>query len=284
MIGNSAVSIVTVTYNAEGSIRGTIESVASQTFSDYEYIIIDGLSKDRTVSIAEQYSEQFKRGNITYKIVSENDTGIYNAMNKAYQYCSGDYILFLNAGDKLCDSDALKNLWIKVGKNPFADIIYADTIEKHMNLYRYAVGEDICVINEKMPFCHQSVLTARELFKDDKYNENYKICADYDFYLRKYLERKRFVYVGIPLSIYDMNGVSSSDDSYAFFYERIKIRYETSVINKKEFETEVKRLIYRKKKRIIINMIKKIIPNNILRHRKIRQLKQRGWKEWEEIT
>ena len=89
------ISIITVVFNGESLIERTIKSVLEQTFASIEYIIVDGLSNDGTLSIAKQYSSSIT------KIISEKDHGIYDAMNKGLKMATGNYILFLNAGDEL---------------------------------------------------------------------------------------------------------------------------------------------------------------------------------------
>jgi Glycosyltransferases involved in cell wall biogenesis len=86
-------SIITVTYNAEKVIEKTIQSIVGQTYKNYEYIIIDGASKDSTLAIIDKY-----RDNVN-KLISEPDKGLYDAMNKGIAAASGDYLCFLNAGD-----------------------------------------------------------------------------------------------------------------------------------------------------------------------------------------
>ena len=95
----SKISVVTVCYNAEESIEETMKSVFSQTYSDIEYIVIDGASTDNTLGVINRFSDYS-----FLKIVSEPDSGLYNAMNKAIRMAQGDYIIFLNSGDMFCDS------------------------------------------------------------------------------------------------------------------------------------------------------------------------------------
>jgi len=90
-------TVVTAVFNAEDVIEKTIKSVLNQTYTPYEYLIIDGKSSDKTVEIIRKYSKHFEEKNITLKIVSEKDNGIYNAMNKGIDLAEGDFISFLNA-------------------------------------------------------------------------------------------------------------------------------------------------------------------------------------------
>ena len=93
------VSIITVCFNSEKTIRDTIDSVLNQTYKNIEYIIVDGKSVDTTIDIIKSYELEFKRKNISFKWISEKDTGIYNAMNKGVRLAKGDLIGILNSDD-----------------------------------------------------------------------------------------------------------------------------------------------------------------------------------------
>lgn len=97
-------SIITVTYNAEKVLEDTIQSVISQTYHHVEYIIVDGASKDDTLSIIDRYRSRI------HTVVSEPDKGLYDAMNKAISLASGDYLCFLNAGDCFHEDDTLQQM------------------------------------------------------------------------------------------------------------------------------------------------------------------------------
>ena len=113
------ISVITVTYNAAKELPATLESLAAQTFSDFEHLIIDGASSDDTLAIARKMSPKAR-------IVSEPDKGLYDAMNKGLRTAKGDYILFLNAGDAFHAPDSLQAYADAAG--PDVDIIYGDTI------------------------------------------------------------------------------------------------------------------------------------------------------------
>lgn len=112
-------SIITVNLNNREGLRKTIESVICQSFSDYEYIIIDGGSTDGSKELIELYQNK-----VTYWI-SETDKGIYNAMNKGIKTGKGDYCLFLNSGDWLVNSTVIEK---EFSDSKQADIIYGNTI------------------------------------------------------------------------------------------------------------------------------------------------------------
>ncbi len=110
------VSVITVVYNGEAFLERTIQSVINQTYPAIEYIIIDGGSKDGTVAIIQKYQH-----NIAYW-VSEPDRGLYDAMNKGLAVATGEYVLFLNAGDTFFDNHTLQNVFIHW--QPNVDIFY----------------------------------------------------------------------------------------------------------------------------------------------------------------
>ena len=107
------ITIVTVCYNAEETIKNTIESVLSQNYCNYEYIVIDGKSTDNTLTILNDYRKGFQEKGIDYYIYSEKDNGIYDAMNKGIEHSLGDWIILMNADDSFYSSDVLTQVFDK---------------------------------------------------------------------------------------------------------------------------------------------------------------------------
>jgi glycosyltransferase involved in cell wall biosynthesis len=133
------ISIVTVCRNSEATIRSTIESVLAQTYSDIEYIIVDGASTDNTLSIVNEY-----RGRI-HRIISEPDNGIYDAMNKGIKISTGDYLGILNSDDFFASNEIISGLAAFLKNHPFLDASYGDVvfveknnIEKNIRFYSSA--------------------------------------------------------------------------------------------------------------------------------------------------
>mgnify|MGYP000895745767 FL=1 len=170
------ISIITVVYNCKDDLEMTIKSIIDQTYPNIEYIVIDGNSNDGTIDIIKKYQNK-----ITYWI-SEPDEGIYDAMNKGIRQSTGDWINFMNAGDRFYDQNILSSLFIPVPK-PSTDIIYGDTE------FIYTFGKyirkpaSLTYLKESMIFCHQSSFVRTYLLKKREFNTKYKICADYDFFL-----------------------------------------------------------------------------------------------------
>lgn len=227
---NITYSIITVCYNAEKEICETIESILKQTEQSFEYIIVDGSSTDDTLKIANEYAKDFDKKNITCKIYSEPDLGIYNAMNKGISYASGQWVNFMNAGDCFFDENVLIN--IKQQMDEDIDVIVGQTIVKDHQYYQKRICDNISLLTEMMPFCHQSVFVKGSLYKEYKFDEQFRIAADYDLLLRLYLQGKNFKLAHQTVAVYDLSGVSEASPR-ASREETIKVR-EKNNIHKKE--------------------------------------------------
>lgn len=203
-------SIITVNLNNSEGLQKTIESVISQTYTDFEYIIIDGGSTDGSVDIIKKYTDK-----ITYW-VSENDSGIYNAMNKGIKVAKGEYCQFLNSGDALFSNVILN----KVAENIINEYkIYYGNVQRI-----YSDGRTVIkTYPEELSFsffidsalAHQSVFIKRTLFYDFFfYNEKYKILADWDFLVYAICKKNTpYKFLDFNVSDYNMNGISSQKES-----------------------------------------------------------------------
>lgn len=197
------ISIITVCLNEADALASTCDSIRSQRYPNLEWIVIDGVSTDGSLDLLRDYEDC-----ITY-LVSEPDDGIYDAMNKGIGLSSGDYLLFLNAGDKLADPDVLYSV------KPYSDvgIIYGD-IEVTSNgtsevlEFPQKLPEDF-LIKKMMP--HQSSFIKKSLFyKYGLYDLSYKIAADYDFFVRiLHVNRVKSMHCGALISIFCTGGVSN---------------------------------------------------------------------------
>jgi glycosyltransferase involved in cell wall biosynthesis len=200
------ISIVTINFNNEIGLTKTIESVVEQTYQDFEYIVIDGGSKDRSKEIIQRHSDR-----LAYW-VSESDKGIYNAINKGISKASGDYLLILNSGDCLYNPDTLMQIAPYLdNKN---DIIYGKTL-----LVNGPDGDQIKDAPQTLSFeyisrhslVHQSMFVRKDLHNQvGLYNEQLSIVADWAFTLDALAFFKaRAVYAPLVISKYDMTGISN---------------------------------------------------------------------------
>jgi putative colanic acid biosynthesis glycosyltransferase len=200
-------SIITIVYNGENCIEETLDSVLNQSYKSYEYIIVDGLSKDKTLEICYNYKD-----NIT-KIISEPDNGLYDAMNKGIKLATGDYILFLNCGDTFFDKYTLEHVVRELNNlENLPDLIYGDSIEvDQKNILLYKKARDYHLIKFGLFTHHQSIFYKLECIKnsDLSYNLNYKIGADYDFTVKFLLTCKNVLYVNFPICKFKQGGFSS---------------------------------------------------------------------------
>lgn len=180
-------SIITVCRNSEETIERTIQSVICQTYIDFEYIIVDGKSEDKTLEIIEKYKDKIT------KIISEPDNGIYDAMNKGLSLATGDYVMFLNSDDVFLHEKVLSLVAEKSYDNKY-DILYGDLLflkknnghcnnskQGHVN-YIYLCGGMLY---------HPTIFAKKTLFdKIGNFDTNYKIIADYDWILRALVQYK----------------------------------------------------------------------------------------------
>ena len=207
-------SIITINRNnAEGLLK-TIESVVSQTFDNYEYIIIDGASTDSSVNTIKQYADK-----VTYW-VSEPVKGIYNAMNKGILQAKGEYCLFLNSGDYLYSNDVLYKAFIE--NNCDEDIVTGDMLklypdqtsrlDKGQAYARKQEGRELTLFDMYWgTLNHSSSFIKRKLFDEyGLYDENYKIVSDWIFFLKTIgLNNAKVKYIDLIISSFDMSGVSN---------------------------------------------------------------------------
>ena len=178
-------SIITVTYNAEKVLEDTIQSVIFQTYRNVEYIIVDGASKDHTLEIVNKYHNRIN------KVISEPDKGLYDAMNKGIQLATGDYLCFLNAGDKFHDSDTLQKIVHTLKGQERPDVIYGETAivdeEGHfLHMRRLSTPAHLnwTSFKQGMLVCHQAFFVNRELAINHLYDLQYRFSADFDWCIR----------------------------------------------------------------------------------------------------
>jgi glycosyltransferase involved in cell wall biosynthesis len=214
-------SIITINYNNAAGLKKTLDSVAIQTCTDFEHIVVDGASADESVEIIREYENTLASNlspltsHLTW--LSEPDTGIYNAMNKGVRLAKGEYTLMLNSGDYLVDEHIVENvLPILDG----TDIIQGNTISVINNkeiINRGYAKSDISFIDVyKGIFLHQATFSKRILFEKYGYfDESYKIGGDTVFFLRTLgFGNASFAYRDINVAYYDGDGISTNHTPY----------------------------------------------------------------------
>lgn len=226
-------TIITVCLNAADTIDKTLKSIISQSFKNIELIIFDGKSEDNTVDIIKKYKD-----NIAF-FQSAKDDGVYDAMNRALEKASGDYVLFFNAGDTFCSEDVLENAMKVISENADYDFVFgwSKCIDKNAvcartDKYDNYKNKTFFADNN---ICHQAIFYKRSLFSNDKYDtQNFKIYADWDFNVRCVkLKKAKILPLNFEICNFLIGGISTNmQNSKIFEAERrlilkkyFKIRY-----------------------------------------------------------
>ena len=205
-------SIITITYNAEQFLERTIQSILAQTDQDFEYIIVDGRSKDGTLLIASTYKNRVNQ------LISEPDKGLYDAMNKGLKLAAGDFVWFMNAGDEINDKETVSRI-VNVAREslPVPDVLYGDTFfvnnEGEIQGLRSEITPHRLPKNLKwqdmklgMLVCHQSFIVRKSIAP--LYMEN-NLSADVDWEIECLKRAKEVQYLDFVVAKYLTGGVSN---------------------------------------------------------------------------
>ena len=194
-------SIITVNFNDAEGLERTIKSVISQTFYDYEFIVIDGGSTDKSVDVIKKYESH-----IDYW-VSEPDGGIYPGMNKGLRQAQGEYVNFMNGGDCYHSSNVLEQIF---SLNTDADIITGAHAEN--GLRNVGKGGVTMLDLYKWAIDHQASFIRRDLALRHPYDEKYRIVSDWKFFIEALVyENSSFYYTDIIVVDVDMTGISNTN-------------------------------------------------------------------------
>jgi len=227
------ITIITVTYQAAAVLQRTLDSVSRQTFQQIEHLIIDGASKDDTVKIAEAYQKK-----VAYPVIiqSEPDHGLYDAMNKGLHKATGDYLVFLNAGDTLHADDTLTTLTshlLPLTSHLSPAVIYGDTAivdseGKFLHLRRLRPPKRLTWRSFKhgMLVCHQAFYVRTDIAQQEDYDLRYRHSADVDWCIRvmKRAEEMRLPLVNTNTILADfMEGGNTTQNHRASLKERYQV-------------------------------------------------------------
>lgn len=203
-------SIITVCYNAAATIEPTLKSVAEQSWADYEHIIMDGASKDATLEVCRRNASERTR------IVSEPDRGIYDAMNKAMDMASGQYLIFLNAGDAFPTSDTLALYARTIAVNGEPGIVYGQTIlvdsdrkpigPRHLSAPEHLTAASFA---KGMLVCHQAMAVKRSIARH--YDMTYRFSADFDWVINCLKLSPHNAYTGECTALYLSEGATTAN-------------------------------------------------------------------------
>ncbi|WP_163339193.1 glycosyltransferase family 2 protein [Desulfopila sp. IMCC35008] len=217
------VSVVTVCFNEEDRIRDTAESVVSQISNNYEWIIVDGGSTDNTLEVLKEYGDKID------VMISEKDSGVYNAMNKGIRASSGEFCIFINGGDKFYDKDAIEKFECEKEK---ADINYGgiyeiNKVKNNVKVKFLQPVEDYAYYLYHRCLPHQSTFISRKLLEELAcYDESYVVNSDWDFYSKAIVKNQSTVkHLSYIVSVFYFDGLSAhTKGSLANQEESKKIR------------------------------------------------------------
>ena len=215
-------SVITVCYNAQATLEDTIQSVIAQTYHHVEYIIVDGASKDRTLSIINRYRDRITT------VVSEPDKGLYDAMNKGLRLATGDYVCFLNAGDSFHEDDTLQQMVHSLRElTELPDVLYGETAlvdaeGPFVRMRRLQAPEHLTwhSFRQGMLVCHQAFFAKRTLA--EPYDLRYRFSADFDWCIRIMKKSKVLHNTHLTLIDYLEEGMTTRNHK-ASLHERFRI-------------------------------------------------------------
>ena len=218
-------SVITVCLNSQKTIEQTLRSVLAQDQFVKEYIIIDGLSKDLTLSIVNQYKDKFLASNITLTVISEKDNGIYDAMNKGIDKCTSEIVSLINSDDWY-EHDSFSSIFNFFNKNPHIDILHSNQIY-HCN---GSVKINYPKYNSNffwlgMTLNHCTFFVKKKVYEKIKYDPSYKIVSDYVFLLKTMSMGIKYGYLNKALVNFRCGGASAA------FFNTIKEAHRARIEN-----------------------------------------------------
>jgi glycosyltransferase involved in cell wall biosynthesis len=206
-------SIITINYNNAGGLKKTLDSILGQTESSFEYIVVDGGSMDGSKDLLE------KSTGVTYWI-SEKDKGIYDAMNKGILKASGEYLIFINSGDRLYEPDTIKKI---IPQLDGTSVVYGNMKIDDGGELKEGFMPDKIDLKQMMndTLWHPVSFIKKELFdKYGLYKTDYKICGDYDFFFNVIVDKKVSLrHVNQFICVFDLTGISSKPENVALIKE-----------------------------------------------------------------
>ena len=227
-------SIVTINWNNAVGLEKTMQSVAAQTFKEFEYIVVDGASTDDSVNVIKSHESDYAH----LKWVSEADSGIYNAMNKGIRMASGDYIQILNSGDCLAASDVTERMLKTLEEKECPSILYGNMVkcfpDGRRMLDKSFAGKEITMLGMYTgTLNHDPAYICRDLFeKYGYYDESLKIVSDWKWYLQAIVfggEKPK--YVDLDVTLFDMTGISENGGQNRDLIDREKRAVLEQLIN-----------------------------------------------------
>ena len=207
-------SIIVVALNPGNKLLDTIESICMQTYTDYEIIVKDGISKDGSVeALIEKYDiSENKTSDKKIYVYSQNDSSIYDAMNQAVGYCKGKYYFFLNCGDKFYSENVLAQVAAFLNENQEEpDIVYGNSYNETTKAVVTSVPEINAFSCYRNVPCHQTCFYGAKMFADRGYRPEFRVRGDYEHFLWCYFVKKAIIHsMDVVVSFYEGGGFSET--------------------------------------------------------------------------
>ena len=241
-------SIITVCLNAGSDLAETVSSILNQTYDDYELIIKDGMSTDGSIEKLPQDSH--------IRLYQCRDSGIYDAMNQGIREATGDYSIFINAGDRLYCEKTLVEIAEFIENNIGGDFYYGKSHTVSSGVINYAPEKIDKYYCYRTTMCHQAMVIKTSFLKNRGYNTDYRITADREWMVYGFVEAKmKFIRMPMFVSEYKGEGVSYGNDIYS------TIKKETKMINR-NFFTGFERLLFCSRKAVTLPWLRRLISTN----------------------
>lgn len=199
------ISIVTISLNNLAGIKKTHRSIAGQSYSNYEWIVVDGASSDGTIEFLKTLADP------RVFVRSENDTGLYNAMNKGLYRCAGELVIFMNGGDEFAADDVIEKT-VEIYTSRPADVLYGDALEETDNGIVYKKGLPSRAIYYSMITHHQAIFYRIGALDGLCYDESFRISGDRAFTATLYRRKRNFLKMNFAVCVFEMGGRSQAGD------------------------------------------------------------------------
>ena len=242
-------SIVTVSFNAREVIGKTLRSVTEQDWPAVEYIVIDGGSTDGTQEVIAPFRDRISH------YVSEPDGGIYFGMNKGLDAATGDFVLFLNAGDVFADAGVLSDVAAFIARHPEAEVVYGDVV-RIFEYGRYLIRGNAEGLTRAMDISHQATFIRTSLLKGHPFDTRYRYAADYEQVSSLYLEGHRFLHMDRTVSCVEMQDGAT----YRHYIESVNELYDIIEARGEDVSRERRSQVRRK---TLIRRFRQIVPEKL---------------------
>lgn len=215
-------SVITVSYNSEKTIRRTIESVLNQTNTNIQHIFIDGASQDGTVQIIKSYRDKYEQKGIQMIVISEKDHGIYDAMNKGIRHASCPIIGILNSDDWY-EPETSEKIQKMMEQHADADIIMgAIWIHNKDQMIKKRIRKSLWVTSRN--FNHPAMFVKKQCYEDIKEYDTSIFYADFDWYLRAVAQGKKVIFTDEVLTNFSIGGISTK-----FLFRILCVKYKIAI-------------------------------------------------------